>query len=128
MDARPRRFILIHGAPVARQPDRHRQLFFLGPFRRKVCGLFEHQAGLGEPIGDYLMREAKARMGVFVAQMLEPVRRKVDDDKTTARHQHACSFRNRRLRLVEEMQHLVNGDEIEGVPVERQVEDIAVAD
>jgi len=64
---------------------------------------------------------------MLVAKIFKAVRRQVDDDKATARPQHARSFGDRDLGLVEKMQHLVDRHQIEVLPLERQIEDIGVA-
>lgn len=119
---------MIGDALIARQPDRHCQFALVRAFRREVGCFLEREAGLLQPLGHRLMGEAEARMGMLVAQIFEPVRCEIDDDEPAAGRKHTRSLGNRRLGLLQEMQHLMDRHEIESLPVERQVEDIAVAD
>ena len=66
-------------------------------------------------------------MGVLVAQEFEIVRREVDDQQPAARPQHAHRFADGARAVVEEVQHLVNDDDVERIPRQRQIVDVALA-
>ncbi|MNS87963.1 hypothetical protein D3C72_1219210 [compost metagenome] len=74
------------------------------------------------------MRETEPHMRMFIAQIFEGMRRKVDDDQPPTGTQHARGFRKRDFRLVEEMQDLMDNNQIEILSFQRQIENIAMTD
>ena len=66
-------------------------------------------------------------MGVLLAQEFEIVRREIDDQQPAARPQHARGFADGAGAVVEEVEHLMDDDDVEGIARQRQVVDVAVA-
>ena len=66
-------------------------------------------------------------MGVLLAQEFEIVRREIDDQQPAARPQHARRLADGARAVVEEVQHLVDDDDVEGIPRQRQIVDVALA-
>lgn len=120
--------IIVRHALVARQPDGHRQFPLFRAFRRKIRRFLKRKTCFLQPIGHCLMRKAEAGMRVLVAQIFKSVRREIYDHEPATGREHARGLGDRRLRLFQEMQHLMDRDEIKGLAVERKVEDVAVAD
>ncbi|MNE56745.1 hypothetical protein D3C80_1516750 [compost metagenome] len=56
------------------------------------------------------------------------MRRKIDDNQPPAGAQHTCGLGKSDFRLVEEMQHLMDDDQIEILSLQRQVENITMTD
>ena len=67
-------------------------------------------------------------MRLAFAQVLELVRREIDDQKTPAGGERRRRFANRATRFIEKVQHLVDDDEIEAVANDRQVHHVAEPD
>ena len=65
-------------------------------------------------------------MGVLLAQEFQIVRSEINDQQAAARPQHARGFANGAGAVVEEVEHLMNNDDVEGIARQRQVVDIAV--
>ena len=63
-------------------------------------------------------------MGVLVAQKLEIMRSKIDHQQTPGGPQHPRRLGDRAPAVVEEVQHLMNDDDVEAVPRQRQVVDV----
>ena len=84
------------------------------------------EAGGGEPSAHRLGREAEAAMGVLVAQEFEIVRREVDHQQPPGRAQHARGLRDRARAVVEEVQHLMDDDDVEGILRQREIVDVAL--
>ena len=59
-------------------------------------------------------------MRVLLAQEFQLVRREVDDQQPAARAQHARRLADRARAVVEEVQHLMDDDDVEGVVGERR--------
>ena len=66
-------------------------------------------------------------MGVLLAQEFEIMRREVDDQKPAARAQHARRLADGARAVVEEVQHLMDDDDVEGIARQSQIVDVAVA-
>ena len=66
-------------------------------------------------------------MRVLVAQELQRVRREIDDDQPSRRAQQPRRLADRQRRIVEIVQHLVDGDEVEAVALDRRRVDVALA-
>ena len=66
-------------------------------------------------------------MGVLLAQEFEIVRREIDDQKPSARPQHARRLADGARAVVEEVQHLMDDDDVEGIARQSQIVDVAVA-
>ena len=66
-------------------------------------------------------------MGVLVAQELEIVRGEIDDQQAAGGPQHARRRVDRARAVVEEVQHLMDDDGVEGVLGQREVVDVALA-
>ena len=84
------------------------------------------EPGGGEPSAHRLGREAEPAMGVLVAQEFEIVRREVDHQQPPGRPQHARRFRDRARAVVEEVQHLMDDDDVEGILRQREIVDVAL--
>src|SRR5690554_4752747 len=56
------------------------------------------------------------------------MRREVDNEKTPAGAEHTGRLRQRPLRVVEIVQYLMDGDDVEGIPPEGQIVDVAQTD
>ena len=54
-------------------------------------------------------------MGVFLAQEFQIVRREIDHQQPAAGAQHAGGFADGAGAVVEEVQHLMDDDDVEGV-------------
>ena len=91
--------------------------------------LLQHlEAGGVEPLGHGLGRKAEPAMGMLVAQELEIVRREIDHQQPPGRPQHPRRLLDGARAVVEEVQHLVDDDEIEGIARQRQIVDVALPD
>ena len=65
-------------------------------------------------------------MGVLVAQEFEIMRREVDHQQPPGRAQHARGFRDGARAVVEEVQHLMDDDDVEGILRQREIVDVAL--
>ena len=97
--------------------------------RLRRQALLQHHVEIGgrHPLRHGLGREAQSAVGVLVAQELELVRREIDDQQPPGRAQHAGGLVDRARAVVQEVQHLVDDDDVEGIPRQRQVVDVALA-
>ena len=77
---------------------------------------------------DRVGAEPETTVGVLGAQELERVRREVDDQQAAAGCEQAGRLAQRAGRVVEEVQHLVDDDEVERVAVERRAVHVALAE
>ena len=102
-------------ARIAREPERHRDLAVGAVLRRELLCMRDVEAGGGEPLRHRLGREAEPAMGMLVAQEFEIVRREVDHQQPAGRAQHARRFADRARAVVEEVQHLMDDDDVEGI-------------
>ena len=66
-------------------------------------------------------------MGVLLAQELVRVRGEIDDDQPAGRAQQLRGLADRQPRLVEIVEDLVHGDEVEGVALDRRRVEVALA-
>ncbi len=66
-------------------------------------------------------------MGVLLAQEFEIVRREIDDQKPAARAQHARRLAHGARAVVEEVQHLMDDDDVEGIARQSEIVDVALA-
>ena len=98
-----------------------------GSARRQRLLPHDVEAGGFEPLRHRLGREAEPAMGVLVAQEFEVVRREIDHQQPAARPQHARRLADRARAVVEEVQHLVDDDDVEGVARQREIVDVALA-
>ena len=120
-----RRRLRQHDARIAREPERNRDLAFR-PGRKGF--LPQHvEAGGFEPLRHRLGREAEPAMGMLLAQEFEIVRREVDDQKPSAGPQYARGLADGARAVVEEVQHLVDDDDVEGIARQSEIVDVAVA-
>ena len=67
-----------------------------------------------QPLRHRLGGETEPAMGMLFAQEFEIVRREVDDQEPAARPQHARRLADGVRAVVEEVQHLMNDDDVEG--------------
>ena len=77
------------------------------------------EPGLLEPACDAVGAEAETHMSVIRSKELEPVRREVDDQHPPAGRQEPADLAYRPGRIVEEVQHLMDHDQVERVGGER---------
>ena len=111
-------------ARIAGEPERDRDL----AVRTGGKGLLadDVEAGSFEPLRHGLGRKAEPAMGVLLAQKLKIVRREIDDQEPSARPQHPHRLADGARAVVEEVQHLVDDDDVERIPRQRQVVDVAL--
>src|SRR5262249_5405194 len=64
----------------------------------------------------------------LLAQEFLLVRREVDNQQASTRTQHARRLTDRASTVVEEVQHLMQDDDIEGTVGERQIVDVTLPD
>ena len=65
-------------------------------------------------------------MRILLTQEFLFVRREVDHQQATTRAQHARCFMDRARAVIEEVQHLMQNDDVEGTIRERQIVDVAL--
>ncbi len=85
------------------------------------------EPGRVHPLVDRLVREPETTVGVIDAQELLVVRREVDDDEPAVRAQHAGGLADRAGRVVEQVQHLMDDDDVERVPRKAERVEVALA-
>ena len=95
--------------------------------RREVAVADHLETGLLHPLRHRLGREAEPPMRVLLAQEFEIVRREIDDQQPALRPQHARRLADRARAVVEEVQHLMDDHDVEGIARQRQVVDVALA-
>ena len=71
--------------------------------------------------------KSQAAMGVLLAQELQIVRREIDHQQAAGRRQHARRLADRARAVVEEVQHLMDDDDVEGIRRHREIVDVALA-
>ena len=84
------------------------------------------EVGLLHPLRHGLGPEAEAQMGVLLAQEFQIVRREIDHQQPPLRAQRARGFGDRTRPIIEEVQHLMDHDDIEGILRHRQFVNIAL--
>ena len=112
---------------IAREPERHGDLSFRARLGRQRAMQRHVEPGRAHPLRDRLGREAEAQMRVLLAQEFEVMRREVDDQQPPLRAQRARGLGDRARTVVEEVQHLMDHDDVEGVLRHRQLVDVALA-
>ena len=85
------------------------------------------ESGGLHPLRHSLASKTKPAMGVLRAQKLKLMRSKIDHQETAGGAQHARGLKDGARAVVEEMQHLVNDDRIEGIICQREIVDVALA-
>src|SRR5690242_12682515 len=108
-----------------REPQRHRQL--ARPLAGKIDGAIEGEARRLDPLADGVRSEAKTTMGMALAQEFERMGGEVNDEQPAARAEYPRCLAKRALGIVEKVQDLVHGDQVEGVAREGQMVDVAEA-
>ena len=86
--------------------------FGLG-LRRQVLGSHIDQAEVGAPIDDLPVVKAQPVVGVVGLHRCEAVGCEIDDEQSTAGPQRANHFGQRRERIVEEVQHVVQDGDVD---------------
>lgn len=81
-----------------------------------------------EPFGDHFGAEAESAMSVLGLEERECVWREVDDEDAAARCHESRRFTDRARRVVEEVQHLVQDDQVERRWFERRRVGITLAE
>ena len=84
------------------------------------------EPGRLHPLRHGLGRKAEPAMGMLVAQEFEIVRREVDHQQPAAGPQHARRLADRARAVVEEVQHLMDDDDVEGILRQREIVDVAL--
>ena len=85
------------------------------------------EAGGLHPLRHGLGRKAEPAMGVLLAQEFQIVRREIDHQQPAAGPQHARRLADGARAVVEEVQHLMDDDDVEGVLRQREIVDVALA-
>lgn len=65
-------------------------------------------------------------MRMLLAQEFQRMRREIDDDQASCRTQKPSRLVDGAGGIVEIVQHLMDGDEIEGIALDRRREDVAL--
>ena len=89
------------------------------------CSATSSPAAL-HPLRHGLGRKAEAQMRVLLAQEFEIMRREIDDQQPALRAQRARGFGDRARAVVEEVQHLMDHHDVEGILRHRQLVDVAL--
>ena len=113
---------------VAAEPERDRDLAvrFRAGSGARLLMRDDIEARGRHPLRHRLGRKAEPAMGVLVAQEFEIVRREIDHQQPAAGPQHARRLLDRARAVVEEVQHLVDDDGVEGILRQREVVDVAL--
>ena len=100
---------------IAGEPERHRDLALRACSGARFRCSISVEAGGFHPLRHRLGGEAEPAMGMLLAQEFELVRREIDHQQPAARAQHARRLADRAGAVVEEVQHLVDDDDVEGL-------------
>ena len=122
------RRLAMRKARIVGKPQRHRDLA-LGSRLRGHAGVDRaFEAGLLHPLDHRLGGKAEPAVGMLLAQELEIVGCEVDTRSRPLRTQHPRRLADRAAAVIEEVQHLVHDHDVEGIPRQREVKNIALAD
>src|SRR6185437_8445244 len=111
------------GGRLQAEPERHGELA-LGWLRREFAEALELEPGGFQPAAELIAGKAEAPMRRLLAQELELVRREVDHEQLAARPEQTRGFCDRRSRVVEKVQHLMQHDGVGGAVGQRYVIEI----
>ena len=78
------------------------------------------------PLRHGLRGKSEAAVRVLLAQEFQIVRREIDHQQPAAGRQHARRFADRARAVVEEVQHLMDDDDVEGAGRHREIVDVAL--
>ena len=115
-------------ASIPGKPKRYGQVGVVVFARNQVGDLFQVEFESLQPALHLVMGEAEAAVGVFLAQELQLMRRKIDDQQATAWRQHPRRLADRRPRLLREMQDMVQDRGIRLARILRGVEEVRTLD
>ena len=113
-------------ARIAREPERDRDLALAVRAAASAARTMSRPGGF-EPLRHRFGGKAEPAMGVLVAQEFEIVRREIDDQQPPAGPQHARRLADGAGAVVEEVQHLMDDDDVEGIARQGEIVDVAMA-